>query len=216
MRYKAFDYPLYLVLSESNCLYFPWIEVARQAILGGVKVIQLREKECSTKEYLERAKKLKQLTDLHGVPLIINDSAQVAIESGAWGVHVGQNDIPPYEIIKMKNAPQCIGWSLEDEKQLQDKKNMDCVTYLGISPVFVTPTKRNTITEWGIDGLRKLRRETACPLVAIGGIKATNTSEILHAGADSIAVVSAICSSQNPYFSALELSKMIEQNKRLT
>ncbi len=202
-----FPYPLYLVISERDCVYFPWLEVAEQALKGGVNIIQLREKNCSFEAYLSRAKQLKELTDSCNALLVINDSVEVAIASGAWGIHVGRTDRRPSEIVKMPGAPAHIGWSLEVPEQLESEE-LAFVHHLGVSPVFSTPTKTDTLAEWGTDGLRKLKKCTTKPLIAIGGINEMNAKEVLEAGADSIAVVSAICGSRDPYQAARQLKQI--------
>lgn len=203
-----FPYPLYLVISERDCIHFSWLEVAELALKGGVNIIQLREKDCSFEEYLSKAEQLKELTDAYNALLIINDSVEVAIASQAWGVHVGRTDMQPSEIVKLSDAPQYIGWSLEMIGQLESKE-LEFVHHFGVSPVFSTPTKTNTITEWGLDGLKELKKRTEKPLIAIGGINEINAKAALEAGADSIAVVSAICGSKNPYESAKHLKQII-------
>jgi thiamine-phosphate pyrophosphorylase len=207
-----FPYPLYLVISENDCRQLHWLEVAEQAISGGVDIIQLREKDCDAEIYLEKAKQLKQITDAYNIPLIINDSVEVATAVNAWGIHVGRSDFQPSEIVTLPNAPKYIGWSLEEENQLNSEE-MQWVHYLGVSPVFSTPTKTNTITEWGTAGIEKLRQLTNKPLIAIGGINTGNAESIVAAGADSIAVVSAICSSNNPFQAAQTLKKIIHDTK---
>lgn len=209
MSDQDFPYPLYLVISEKDCMHFPWLEVAEQALRGGVDIIQLREKMCSFENYLFRAKQLKRLTDAYGARLVINDSVDVAISVAAWGVHVGRTDVLPSEIVTLENAPKHIGWSLETMEQLESEE-LNCVHHLGVSPVFTTPTKTDTITEWGIAGLQELKRRTHKPLVAIGGINETNAKAVLEAGADSIAVVSAICGSEDPYEAARHLKRIID------
>jgi thiamine-phosphate pyrophosphorylase len=127
--------------------------------------------------------------------LIINDAVDVALEMGAEGIHVGRSDEPPSSI--RRRWPKCIGYSLEFLEQLESEE-VKVADYLGISPVFSTPTKTDTVTEWGLSGIRKIRSLTRLPLVAIGGIHAHNAEAVLAAGADSLAVVSAICSAENP------------------
>ena len=207
-----FPYPLYLVISEKDCIHYHWLDVAEQAILGGVDIIQLREKDCTTEEYIEKAKALKKITDLYNIPLIINDSLEVAISVQSWGIHVGRSDIKPSEIDRNTNSPKNIGWSIELCDQLNEKQ-IDYVNHLGVSPIFSTSTKTNTITEWGYEGIHKLKERTNLPLIAIGGINEINVSEIIKAGADSVAVVSAICGSSNPKRSAQILKQIINNNE---
>lgn len=211
--HNAFPYPLYLVLSEKDCGHLHWLEVAEQALKGGVDIVQLREKGCSFEEYVLRAKQLKQLTDAYAVPLIINDVVDVAIEVQSWGIHVGRTDMQPSEIVKLSGAPKYIGWSLEVTEQLEDNE-LEFVHHLGVSPVFSTPTKINTITEWGLSGIQQLKKQTSKPLIAIGGVHPHNAKAVLEAGADSLAVASAICGSKTPFEVAHQLKQIIHDTQQ--
>lgn len=202
---KDFPYHLYLVISEAFCQGRNLLEVAEQAILGGVDLIQLREKALAPADFLKLAKQLKEITDKHGIPLIINDNIFVAKEIAAAGIHVGNSDISPVAICEQWNTEnKLIGYSIEHLAQLHNE-NTALSDYLGISPVFTTPTKTDTVTEWGLAGIRQIREQTAKPLVAIGNIHKGNAKAVKAAGADCIAVVSAICAAENPEKAAYEL-----------
>lgn len=186
--------------------------MAKSAVLGGVDVVQLREKNRSTEEFLQKAKALKEVLDSHQVPLIINDNMEVAKQVGAYGIHVGNSDLPPSEIRKKWITPHCLGYSIEYLEQLNSQE-AEVSDYFGVSPVFGTPpTKTDTVTEWGgLEGIAKIRSLTSKPLVAIGSMKKENTFEVIKAGADCIAVVSAICQAQDPQRAAAELRNEIER-----
>ncbi|WP_437918452.1 thiamine phosphate synthase [Sphingobacterium sp. LRF_L2] len=192
-----FPYPLYLVISEKDCHPRPWLWVAEQAILGGVDIIQLREKNCSQREFLRKAIELKKITDKMGIPLVINDAVDIASEIGAWGVHVGQTDTRPITILEKYGHKFQIGWSLENLKQLQSEQ-IGAVQHLGVSPIYNTATKTDTKKPWGIEGLIDLREKTEKPLVAIGRMNLDTAEIAFRAGANSVAVVSAICQSEDP------------------
>ncbi|RKS25039.1 thiamine-phosphate pyrophosphorylase [Flavobacterium endophyticum] len=211
MRRRSFPYLLYLVLSEADCLEKNYLHVAEQAIIGGVDIIQLREKDLTAKEYIAKAQRLKEITDRYAIPLIINDNLEVAKKIGAFGIHVGNNDVPPTHIRKEWKSCQSLGYSIEFIEQLQSKETeaADC---LGISPVFHTPTKKDTVTTWGIEGIAALRKLTDKPLIAIGGMNAANAEAALKAGADCIAVVSAICAAADPQKAAYELKNILLRN----
>jgi len=200
-----FPYRLYLVISADACKGRAMLEVAEQAILGGVDIIQLREKSSPDNVFLEEAQRLKEITEKHGIPLIINDNAAVAFRVNAAGVHVGNNDIQP-AVLRQQDyfRDKLIGYSIEYLTQLENEQTA-VSDYLGISPVFRTDTKTDTITEWGLDGIIKIRQLTPKPLVAIGNIHVNNAKAVIDAGADCIAVVSAICSAGNPQKAAYEL-----------
>ncbi len=207
-KQNLFPYKLYLVISESDCKERSFLEVAEQAILGGVDIIQLREKTDKLDVFIRKAVQLKMITDKYQIPLIINDNLEVAKHLNASGIHVGNNDITPVEIKKKWGTSKYIGYSLEFMAQLKSEQVV-VADYLGISPVFRTLTKSDTITEWGLEGISKIRELTDKPLVAIGNIHLRNVKPVLNAGADCIAVVSAICHSANPQKAAYELKNAI-------
>jgi len=204
-----FPYRLYLVISEYDCKGRDFVAVAEQAICGGVDIIQLREKACSPTDFLYKASKLKELTEKYSIPLIINDNADVAPKVDAAGIHVGRNDVPP-TLLREQTCyrDKIIGYSVEHLEQLDDRQT-SVADYLGISPVFRTATKTDTITEWGLDGIAKIRQLTDKPLVAIGNINVENVTGVLQAGADCIAVVSAICGADSPQEAAFQLKNKI-------
>lgn len=201
---------LYLVISSDTCGGRNFTEIARQAIEGGVDLIQLREKNISTANFLKKALLLKEITDGCNIPLIINDNLEVAMAINAAGIHVGNNDISPVEIQKKWLAPdKIIGYSIEYRDQLKSD-NARVADYLAISPVFRTATKTDTVTEWGLKGVAEIRKLTDKPLVAIGNINGENARAVVRAGADCIAVVSAICLADDPTAAARELKNQIQ------
>lgn len=207
---KEFPYQLYLVISEEACVHHSYLEVVEQAVKGGVDLVQLREKNASTKEFLQKAILLKDLLDKYHVPLIINDHLEVAKKVEAFGIHVGTSDVSPTQIRKDWQKVNCIGYSIEDLQQLTTQETQ-VADYLGISPIFSTPTKTDTIIEWGLSGIEDIRAITNKPLVAIGQMNAGNAQEIIKAGANCIAVVSAICATKNPAKAAEQLRNEIEK-----
>lgn len=209
MNVDAFPYQLYLVISEADCKGKNFLHVAEQAILGGVDIIQLREKHDSTGLFRQKAQQLIEITDKYNIPLIINDHIEVAEKVNAAGIHVGNSDTPPI-LLRQRPALQnkIIGYSIEYINQLENEQTA-ASDYLGISPVFRTKTKTDTITEWGLEGISQIRKLTEKPLVAIGNIHLDNAKEVINAGADCLAVVSAICSADNPQKAAYELKNEI-------
>lgn len=205
---RTFPYRLYLVISEADCRGRELHWVAEEAIRGGVDLIQLREKQATTAEFLEKAIQLKQVTDRYGVPLIINDNLAVAQQVGAFGIHVGQQDLPPSEIRRAWRDCRLLGYSVEELSQLENPET-GWADYLGVSPIFSTATKPDTVTEWGIDGIRNLRQQTDMSLVAIGRMGRDNAAAVVEAGADCVAVVSAICAADHPREAAAELKALV-------
>lgn len=195
--HTQFPYPLYLVLSPEHCTRLHWLDIAEEAIKGGVDVIQYRDKLSDDSDFFYRAKKLKNITDYHKVPLIINDRVEAAIQLDAFGIHVGVNDMLPSVIRKKFSSKLHIGWSVEDISQLGSKE-IAFTDSIALSPIFSTSTKTDTVTEWGIQGIIKIRRQTEKPIIAIGNMNDSNAGRMYDSGANSIAVVSAICDSKNP------------------
>ena len=191
---------LYLVTDQLLMRGRPLADVVAAAVQGGVSCVQLREKTLGTREFLAQALLLKELLAPLRVPLVINDRIDIALACGAEGVHLGQSDLPVIEARKLLPPDVFIGWSVESMGDVLQSAALplDSLDYLGVSPVFATPTKTDTGRAWGLDGLARVRAATRLPLVAIGGIHAGNAREVLRAGADGLALVSALCAADGP------------------
>ncbi|GGF20555.1 thiamine phosphate synthase [Echinicola rosea] len=205
-----FPYRLYLVTDEKACLGRDFFWVLEEALKGGVDLVQLREKDLPKAAFLEKAFKVKNLCDQYRVPLIINDSLEVAKQALAHGVHIGQSDSSMKSAKAYLGDDFPVGLSLEQMDELSHEE-ANLAWYYGVSPIFSTPTKPDTRFEWGLAGLNKLRKATATPLVAIGNINELNAAEVIEAGADCLAVVSAICSAQSPAKAAEKFRNEIEK-----
>lgn len=194
---------LMLVTERALCGARGLSEVVAAAVRGGVGSVQLRDKTLDARELVALARALKaQLAPL-GVPLIVNDRLDVALAAGADGVHLGQRDLPAAEARRL--WPQgFIGLSIENAGQLRAAESQ-AIDYYGASPVFATPTKTDTAPALGLPGLAALRALTSRPLVAIGGITAANAAAVRAAGADGLAVVSALCAAADPEAAAQAL-----------
>ncbi|MGA2527251.1 MAG: thiamine phosphate synthase [Smithellaceae bacterium] len=200
---------LYLVTDRRLCGGKPLEEVIIKAVKGGVAYVQLREKDVSTRSFVEEAKRVKKLLEPYKIPLIINDRVDVALACGAEGVHIGQEDMP-YEIVrKLMGQKAIIGLSVETWKDVEASQKLD-VSYIGVSPVFPTPTKADTKGAWGLEGLSKIKASSRHHLVAIGGINESNVREVVKAGADCVAVVSAICASPDPEITARNINNLMQ------
>jgi thiamine-phosphate pyrophosphorylase len=202
------------IVSDRASLYEKSLDnVILLAVKGGVSMVQLREKDVSTRFFIEEAQRIKRILAPYTVPLIINDRIDVALAIGADGVHIGQEDMP-YPLARKLLGPEAIiGLSVETLEQVEAAEAFD-VAYLGVSAIFATPTKTNTRNHWGIDGLRKVRAMSHHSLVAIGGINASNAAEVIQAGADSLAVVSAICSAPDPQKATEHLRRIVLSHRR--
>jgi len=200
---------LYLVTDQSLMRGRPLADVVSAAVQGGVSCVQLREKNLGTREFLAQALMLKELLAPHRVPLVINDRIDIALACGAQGVHLGQSDMPVDQARKLLPPGVFIGWSVESMDEVLQSAALP-VDYLGVSPIFSTATKTDTKSPWGLDGLARVRAATRLPLVAIGGIHAGNALEVLRTGADSLAVVSALCAADDPRAAAVGLRGMCD------
>jgi thiamine-phosphate pyrophosphorylase len=208
---------LYLVTDRTLCGNKSLEDVVLQALQGGVMCVQLREKDVSTRFFVEEARKIKALTAQFHAPLIINDRLDVALAGEADGVHIGQEDMP-YAVARNLMGPQAIiGLSVETWDDVVQAEELD-VDYLGVSPIFETPTKTDTKGSWGMEGLARIKAYSRHPLVAIGGLNASNAADAVMAGADGIAVVSAICAAPDPLYASRELHAIIQAalKKRVT
>jgi thiamine-phosphate pyrophosphorylase len=200
---------IYLVTGRSLCSPRPLEEIVLQAVDGGVAYVQLREKDVSTRFFVQEAKRIKKLLSSYKIPLIINDRVDVALACGAEGVHIGQEDMPCAIARKLMGPKAIIGLSVEDWGDVEESQKLD-VDYIGVSPVFPTPTKTDTKGAWGLSGLAKIKAFSRHPLVAIGGINESNAREVIAAGADCIAVVSAICAAPDPAAATRNLKSIID------
>ena len=199
---------LYLITDRDLSLGRSLEEVVSEAVAGGVTIVQLREKDASTGEFVELAFRLKDILRPYNVPLIINDRVDVALAVDAEGLHIGQSDMP-YEIARKLLGPnKIIGLSVECIDDILEANKLD-VDYVGISPVFGTSTKTDTAEPFGLEGLRKAVEISAHPTVAIGGMNASTIADVMAAGTDGVAVVSAICTAESPRLAAKDLSEII-------
>ena len=198
---------LYLVTDRPLSLGRPIEEIVIEAVAGGVTMVQLREKDAPTGEFVALAKGLKALLAPLGVPLIINDRVDVALAADADGVHIGQSDMAYADARRLLGPDKIIGLSVENFHDLEVANGLD-VDYIGISPVYGTPTKTDTAQPFGLEGLRRAVEMSAHPTVAIGGMNAQTIGEVIAAGADGVAVVSAICSAPSPREAARELLQL--------
>ncbi|MBY5774039.1 thiamine phosphate synthase [Rhizobium leguminosarum] len=194
---KAFDLSLYLVLDADLCAEIGMVETARLAIAGGATMVQLRDKHAGTIRMIETGRALKQALDGTGALLIVNDDVEAAIAIGADGLHIGQEDMDAMRARAMIGPEMILGLSIESEA-LAGAVDPDLVDYTGVGPVFATPTKADHKQPIGFDGLAMLVKASPVPSVAIGGLKADHVAQVFAAGAQGLAVVSAICGTPDP------------------
>lgn len=209
---KTFKLDVYLVtdrdLSKGRSL--EW--VVEEALKGGADIVQLREKDMDTADFVQEARRIKKLTNRYGKILLINDRIDVAMAVGADGVHIGQKDIPYTDARRLLGPEAIIGLSVESLEQA-DEANAYDVDYIAISPVYRTPTKEELINELGLDGVRAITRISRHKAVGIGSIKAHNAAEVIRYGANGVAVVSGICGADDPRIATQELKEIVEKAK---
>lgn len=210
---SLFDYSLYLVTDRGLSRGRKTSEIVEEAIRGGVTCVQLREKDCPTREFIAEAKALLAVLRPAGIPLIINDRLDVALAVGADGLHLGQKDMAIADARRLGGSGLVIGISAEslDDAVRAEREGAD---YIGISPVFATNTKTDTARPLGLDGIRRIRQSVDLPLVAIGGIGVDNAAAVIAAGADGLAVVSAIVAADCPRTAAALLKREIDERRR--
>jgi len=209
-KMKNLDLTLYLVTDSSDKTEAEFLNIINKACEGGVTLLQLREKEKSGLEYLNLAKKVKQITDKYNIPLIIDDRIDIAVAVDAAGVHVGQSDIPVRYARKMLGENKIIGATAKTVEQAIIAKE-EGADYFGTGAIYPTTTKVVTVlTE--VSMLNEIVVKTDMPTVAIGGLNASNMHILYDSLADGIAVVTAIMKSDNPYETAKSLKNQVLTN----
>jgi len=214
MAKKKLDPSLYLVTDRELSMGRSLAWVVEKAVKGGTTIIQLREKGLDTRTFIDEALHIKNLIEPSGVPLLINDRVDVAQAIEADGVHLGQHDMHPAMARKILGPQAVIGLSVETYQQAEEARDMD-LDYIAISPVYTTPTKDELTEELGLEGVRKISHLCPQPAIGIGSIKAHNAGDVIKAGASGVAVVSGICSADDPEAAARELKKVVDQAKNL-
>lgn len=193
----SFDLSLYLVLDPDLCRTHSMVETTMAAIAGGATIVQLRDKKVGTEGLIRIGRELMDAMAGSGVPLIVNDDIDAAIAIGADGLHVGQDDISAQTAGERLGRDKIIGLSIENE-EVARKVDPASVDYVGVGPVFATATKPDHKPAIGFDGLAHLIKIANLPSVAIGGLKQDHVDRVFAAGADGLAVVSAICGQPDP------------------
>lgn len=204
-----FDLSLYLVTDSGLCGERRLEDIVKAAVQGGCTMVQLREKDLDTGTFIARARILKKVLAPYHVPLIINDRVDVALAADADGVHLGQSDMS-IEDARRLLGNKIIGWSVESMDDVRRANELD-VDYIGISPVFATPTKTDTAQPFGIEGTRQAVALSTHPTVGIGGINRRTIDSLRDCGLDGVAVVSDIMLADEPRVVAQTLLNQMKQ-----
>ncbi|MFC1861647.1 thiamine phosphate synthase, partial [Chloroflexota bacterium] len=199
---------LYIIIDTQALRGHSHIEMARRVINGGARIIQLRDKMSNKRQLLTIAQQLKELCAEHNVLFIVNDHLDIALATGADGVHVGQEDLPVKAARKLIPADTILGCSVTTV-ELAMAAQSEGADYLGVGAMYATSSKE-TVTVVGLGRLREVRQAVALPLVAIGGITMDNASEVIAAGADAVAMISAILHAGDAEETARQIIKRLE------
>jgi thiamine-phosphate pyrophosphorylase len=208
------SYDLYVVTDERLSKGLSHVQIAVQAAKGGADVVQLRDKHMPSKRLFEVAVEIKEELIGTGAILIVNDRVDVAIAARADGVHLGQDDLPLRSVREMAPSGFIIGVSVGTVAEAMAAER-DGADYISLSPLFDTYSKHDAGTGHGLGRLREVRQATALPLVAIGGVNARNLCQVIEAGADGVAVVSAVVSQDDVCSAARSLKDEVLRCKRL-
>jgi len=206
---SLFDLALYLVTDPEMTARRGLVETVAAAVDGGVTMVQLRDKGGTARAMIETGSALRALLASRGIPLLVNDRVDIAQAIGADGVHVGRDDLPPARARAALGPHAIVGWSITGEDQLADF-DPAAVDYVGLGPLFPTGTKADAAPAMGEAVFARLRHRLPCPVVAIGGISALNAARAIAAGADGVAVVSAICAARDPRAAARALRAAVD------
>lgn len=191
---------------------FTHIELVKMAIKGGADTIQFRQKTGTTRQLCEIAQQVRVICAKKQASLIINDRIDIALATGASGVHLGQEDLPVALARQMMPEDAIIGASARTEKDIL-KAVYSGADYIGFGPVFKTLSKGNAEEPKGLEQLKKICQLVTCPVIAIGGIDLNNIYEVIKAGAYGVAVISAVCGKNDPEKATRELIIEIQRAK---
>ncbi len=190
------DCGLYIITDETLAPGCSHIQIAKESLIGGAKIIQLRDKRRNGAELYSIAREIKALCTVHHASFIVNDRLDIALASQADGVHLGQDDLPLCAARLLAPRPFRIGVSVGTIEEAVDAEK-NGADYLGVGPVYPTGTKPDAGPAVGPELIRQIRAHVRIPIFAIGGITLTNAKQVLAAGADGIAVISAVICSPN-------------------
>ena len=208
------DLSVYLVLDPDLCGGAQgMIETTRAAVQNGATCVQLRAPHWKKRALVECGRALKSVLADFNVPLIINDHADVCLAVDAEGLHVGQDDLSPLDARAIIGNEKILGLSVSTTQELA-AVDIRLVDHLGIGPIFSTSTKPDASAALGLGGFAALASRKPCPVVAIGSVKVPIVGDLIQAGADGVAVVSAICGQANPGEATKKLVRAVQSARR--
>ena len=183
---------IYALTAEEYSLGRTNVEVAQLLIAAGIKVIQYREKDKKAGQMYQECLAIRELTKQAGVTFIINDHIDLALLTGADGVHIGQDDLPPAQVRALIGNNMVLGLSTHSPAQAQAAATLGCIDYIGVGPIFATHTKKDVCEPVGFTYLEYVAQNHQLPFVAIGGIKEGNVKDVRQRGASIVAIVTDI------------------------
>lgn len=211
---RALDYSLYVITDRALARGRSHLEIAEAALAGGANVIQLREKEASSLELYRTGLSIREIATREGALFIMNDRADIALAVNADGVHLGQDDLPLPAARRLLGPDKLIGCSVENPEQAAIAETQGA-SYVAIGPIYeARKSKADAGPPVGPQAIAAIRRVTRLPIVAIGGIKAHHIAEVIGAGADSVAVISAVVSAPDVKAAAADLRQRISSARR--
>ena len=204
------EFRLYAITGEEFHPGKELVDVMEQAILGGVDIVQLRDKKSSKIDVLKKARKLREVTKKHGVTFIVNDHIDVALAVGADGIHVGQDDLPLDEVRRIVGPDMVIGISTHqiDEAIQAEKGGAD---YIGVGPIFPTNSKEDVVDPVTTSYIQQIEAEISIPYVAIGGIKRHNLKQVMDAGAKRVCMITEIVEADDVKARCEEIINLMEE-----
>lgn len=206
---KKADYTLYLCTDRDLMSTETIEEAVEQAILGGCTMIQLREKECSSRDFYETACNVKKITDKYNIPFIINDRIDIAMAVNADGIHVGQSDLPADMVRKLLGDDKIVGVSARTVEEAEQAQK-DGADYVGVGAMYATNTKKDA-KPVSVKELKNIRERIAIPIVVIGGITKERVKDFKGIGVNGLAVVSAIIAKKDIREAAADLRREFER-----
>ena len=204
---------LYLITDPHLCSKVGVEQTVDASLKGGVTMVQIRDKHASTEDRVALARRLKPICASQGAILVINDDVKAAKISDVDGVHIGQGDMDVAMARKNVGSDKIVGLSVETVSAATQVPT-DLVDYVGISPVYATPTKEDHKPPIGLQGLAKICAASPVSSVAVGGLKLADCHSVLATGVNGMAVVSAICGQDAPYAASVALAQSLASHER--
>ncbi|MCG0278758.1 MAG: thiamine phosphate synthase [Thermanaeromonas sp.] len=209
---SAVQYDLYVITSSELSRGRETLEVVQAALAGGATIIQLREKNWPARKLVEVGREIRKLTKEAGAGFIVNDRLDIALALEADGVHIGQEDLPVDVARRLLGPGKILGVSVGSVEEAKEAVAQGA-DYLGVGSIFATASKTDAGPPVGVELIRQIKKEVNVPVVGIGGINLSNAAQVIEAGADGVAVISAVVSAEDIKSAARSLLKIVQTTK---